>query len=434
MNAYPLEKRKKDGMMEIRVPYGTGFQVVNLDPARVAGIIHPNEVAAQDVEAVLRTALNHPVGSGDFSTFLGSAGPVLVVVNDGTRPTPTARVLNVLKGMMDFDRCRFIVATGCHRAPLEEEYRLIFGADYDALAAAGKIEVHDARDDTAMVDLGVSKNGTRMWINRAVVDAERILVIGSVEPHYFAGYTGGRKAFLPGLASYETITMNHRHALNRAAQSLALTGNPVHEDMVDALAVLQGKAIFSIQTVLDRNRRIYAAAAGDIVESMDAAVAAAAEVYVVKVPEQADVVVSVAPYPMDVDLYQSQKAVDNGKLVLKSGGVLIAVSKCRTGIGPDTFFQLMSSCSSLKEVMEKIAGEYKLGYHKAAKMVEIGLWAELWGVTDLDFDVLKRIFIRPFSSVQTAVDTALAQKGPDAQVLFLMDGSITVPQVTGGHC
>jgi nickel-dependent lactate racemase len=162
---------------------------------------------------------------------------------------------------------------------------------------------------------------------------------------------------------------------------------------------------------------------------MDAAVEAANRVFVVDIPRKEDIVVSVAPYPMDVDLYQSQKALDNGKLALREGGILILVSKCRTGIGDDTFYKLLSSCASPREVMAKIEGEYKLGWHKAAKMAEIGLWAEVWAVTDLAPELLKKIFIRPFSSLQGAIDAALESKGAEARALFLMDGSLTVPNI-----
>jgi len=114
---------------------------------------------------------------------------------------------------------------------------------------------------------------------------------------------------------------------------------------------------------------------------------------------------------------------------LNKAGVLILVSKCRTGIGPATFYNLMAGCSSPGEVMTKIEKEYELGYHKAAKLAEISSWAEIWAVTDLAPELMKKIFIRPFPVLQSALDSAFAAKGPDARVLFLMDGSITVPNI-----
>ena len=280
-----------------------------------------------------------------------------------------------------------------------------------------------------MVYLGKSKNGTEMHVNKLGVEAHKIVIIGSVEPHYFGGYTGGRKSFLPGIASFKTIEQNHKLALSPGAKSLALEGNPVHEDMIDALTTVK-KEIFSIQTVLDKHHKIYAATAGHINDSFLAAIDRANEVFAVKIKEKTDIVVSIVKFPGDIDLYQSQKGIDNAKLALKDGGILILVSKCRQGIGEESFVKLLSSCSSPKESLERIKEKYVLGYHKAAKMAEVGLWAETWGVTDLDPEMLKKIFIKPYKSLQAAIDDAMKQKGDKAKILFLMDGGLTVPLVS----
>jgi nickel-dependent lactate racemase len=268
-----------------------------------------------------------------------------------------------------------------------------------------------------------------MYVNRLGVEAHKLVAIGSVEPHYFAGYTGGRKFFLPGIASYQTVEQNHKYAILPEAKPLALAGNPVHEDMIDAMKTIQEKEIFSIQLVLDKHRRMYAATAGDIYASFDAAVERASEVFCVDVPMKADIVVSVARYPMDVDLYQSQKALDNGKLGLKEGGILILVSKCRTGVGGRAFFELLSRSKTPKAALERIGRRYVLGYHKAAKMAEIALWTEMWAVTDLLDAEVESVFMRPFSDIQKALDRALDVKGRDCKILFLMDGTITVPMI-----
>jgi len=139
--------------------------------------------------------------------------------------------------------------------------------------------------------------------------------------------------------------------------------------------------------------------------------------------------VVIARYPMDVDLYQSQKALDNGKLGLNEGGILILVSKCRTGVGGKTFFELLAGSKDPKEALKRIDRGYVLGYHKAAKMAEIALWAEIWAVTDLPDADIESVFMRPFSDIQQALDRALEVKGREAKILFLMDGSLTVPMI-----
>ena len=413
--------------MRVQVPYGRGHIAVDIDEKNVSHIVHPNTVERGDEKTILQHAISHPVNSETFEQFTANAEDLLFIVNDATRPTPTPKILEVIYDKIKNKNIKFIVATGIHRAPTEEEFQFIFGKYYKEFK--DRIYVHNSKKNEDMVYIGTSKNGTEMWVNKMGVEAHKLVPVGSVEPHYFAGYTGGRKSFLPGIASYRTIEQNHRYALRPEAHALALEGNPVHEDMIDALRTIKDKEIFSIQTVLDRERRIYAATAGHIHDSFFAAISKANEVFCVKIKEKADIVVSVAPYPMDVDLYQSQKALENGKLALKDDGILIMVSKCRTGIGDPIFFELLSSCKTFEETLETIDKGYKLGYHKAAKMAEIATWAEMWGVTDLPDETMNSVFIKPFHNIQEAVDKALKTKGSDAKVLFLMDGSITVPKI-----
>lgn len=413
--------------MEIEVPYGKDKIPIEVPDKNVAGVVYPNQVEVGDEIETLIHAIENPINSKPFEEFLSDASDVLFIVNDGTRPTPTAKVLEIIWDRIKDRNIRFIIATGIHRAPTEEELKFIFGKHLNELR--DRIYVHDSKRKEDMVYIGSSKNGTEMWVNRLGVEAHKLVPIGSVEPHYFGGYTGGRKSFLPGIAAWKTVEQNHKFALKPEARALVLDGNPVHEDMIDALKTIEDKEIFSIQTVLDRERRIYGATAGHIHDSFYAAIKLAQEVFCVKVPGKADIVVSVAPYPMDVDLYQSQKALDNGKLALKPGGILILVSKCRTGIGERSFFELLSSSENPRDALERIDKEYKLGYHKAAKMAEISTWADVWAVTDLPDRDLESIFIRPFHDVDDAVAQALKKKGEDAKILFLMEGSITVPIV-----
>ncbi len=414
--------------MKIELPYKRGHIAVTLPGDRVAGVLEPNEVSgAADPLAAIRRALEEPFGRECFSDFLAAPGKLLVIVNDGTRPTPTREVIAVIADELDAAGAEFIVATGVHRGPTVEEYTFIFGDQYERFA--DRIHVHDARRDE-MVYLGTSANGTEMYINRIGYEAEKVLIIGSVEPHYFAGYTGGRKGFLPGIASFTTIEQNHRHALSREAKTLALKGNPVHEDMMDALKVVKNHT-FTIMTVLDKHQDIYAVTAGGIEDAFYGAIDRANEVFVVPAQKRVEVVVSCAKYPMDVDLYQAQKAIENAKLALKDGGTLILVAACREGIGEEAFSNLLSSCDTAAAVLEKISREYRLGYHKAGKIAEVLQWATIQACTELPPEILKSIFIEPVSSLQQAIEVALQRYGDAAQVLFLPDGSVTVPQITG---
>jgi nickel-dependent lactate racemase len=415
--------------MEIDIPYGQEKIPVDIPDDNLLGVFYPNKVKVGDEKETLFQAIKNPVDSKTFDDFMVDAKDVLLIVNDQTRATPTSKILDIIYEEIKDKPIRFIVATGVHRGPTSDEFDFIFGKYYEEFK--DRIYVHDAKKTEDMVHIGTSENGTEMWVNKLGVEAQKLVTISSVEPHYFAGYTGGRKSFLPGIASYKTIEQNHKYALKPKAKALALEGNPVHEDMIDALKTIADKEIFSIQTVLDGERRIYAATAGHIHKSFYKAIDKAKDVFCVRVPKKADIVVTVAPYPMDVDLYQSQKAIDNAKLALKDGGILIMVSKCRTGIGPRTFFELMSSCENPQATLAKIDKEFKLGYHKAAKLAEVATWAEMWGVTDLPDKDLESIFIKSFNSIQEAIDKAFEIKGTEATVLVLMDGGMTVPMMEG---
>ena len=412
--------------LRVGIPYGRETINVKVEERNIGEIVFPNDVKIGDEEHIIEKALADPISSSNFDEFLSDAKDILFLVNDATRPTPTAKVLKIIYPKIRDKNTRFLIATGMHRAPTEEEYFEIFGELYETLKE--RISAHDSKKEEDMVHLGTSKNGTEMYVNKMAVEAHKIVIIGSVEPHYFAGYTGGRKSFLPGIAAYSTIEQNHKLALKASAKALSLQGNPVHEDMEDAILTIKEKEVFSIMTVLDRNERIYAATAGDITESLKAAIEKAHQVFSVEIKEKADIVVAVAPYPMDIDLYQSQKALDNGKFALNDNGILILVSKCRMGVGSDTFIKLLSSCRSPQETLDKIDKEFKLGYHKAAKMAEIARWAQMWAVTSLDGKILESVFIRPFHTLQEAIDAAIAEKGEE-RIMFLMNASLTVPKV-----
>ncbi|MBE6528324.1 MAG: nickel-dependent lactate racemase [Thermoplasmata archaeon] len=412
--------------MIIDVKYGKdGVQKVDIPDENYMGTYYPKDVECGDPDIVIGESIDNPLGYDSMEDFLAGGEDIVFIVNDGTRPTPTAKVLDALSKRMDLKKARYLVATGTHRDMTEEEYNFVFGKHYAELK--DRIICHDAKNSEC-VFLGTSKNGTPMEVNKIAVDADRLVIITSVEPHYFAGYTGGRKSFLPGVASFKTVETNHKLAMRKEAQALALEGNPVHEDMMDALEVVKGKKIFSIQMVLDRHQNIYKAVSGELNAAFHEAVKYANEVFSVPIPAKADIVISVAPYPMDVDLYQSQKALDNGKWALKEGGTIIMVSKCREGIGHPTFLNQLSSSDDPNKVLENLRAEYKLGYHKAAKMAEIATWASIWAVTDLDPEILSKANIRPFKTVAEAFGEALKNK-PDARVIVLMDGSVTIPRV-----
>jgi nickel-dependent lactate racemase len=188
-------------MMKLDIPYGKDRQILEIDESHLLAVVHPNKVKRGDESKILQKALENPVDSPPFADFIARARKPVFIVNDGTRPTPTATVLDILKNDISTLNANFIISTGVHRAPTEEEFDFIFGRHYKYLK--DKVFVHDSKKDDDMVFVGKSSNGTEMHINKLAMESDKIIIIGSVEPHYFAGYTGGRKSFLPGVASYK---------------------------------------------------------------------------------------------------------------------------------------------------------------------------------------------------------------------------------------
>lgn len=418
--------------MDVYVPFREKDICLSLPNDRVIGVLKPSFLSEPSEKAVLAQALSTPLSLPHLSAFLGETRDVLFIVNDSTRPTPTARVLeHVLPLVPPGIKKSFIVACGTHRAPTEEEYEALLGKVV-VEDRTNTILYHDARDEENLTLMGWTKDGKEVVINKHVADAKRVVVISSVEPHYFAGFTGGRKSFLPGVAKYDIIERNHALALDPKACTLALEGNPVHEEMDAFARVAAGKKTYGMMTVVDTHGMIAGAACGDLFMSFEDCVKKALDVYTIPLKEKAEVVVTAAPPPMDINLYQSQKALENGKLALKKGGIVILVASCPEGIGPEEFYDLLKSASTPAKVLEKIAEGYKLGYHKAAKIAETQTRAEIWAMTDMEPMLLEAISIRPVTDIQNAVDEALERTG--GRVVVLPDGSMTVPLVDGnGH-
>jgi nickel-dependent lactate racemase len=417
--------------MKLRVHYGEGEQVVDLAGVNVE-VARPCDPGDVDEGAVLAGGLSAPMDSPSLRDVLRDAKDAVVIVNDAKRATPTARILRFIDDdLSTVPELTFIIACGTHRQSTPQEIEKILG---DAPERHGaRVVVHDCRDKDSMRCIGTTPRGTEVCLNRLVTDASRIVVVGSVEPHYFAGFTGGRKAFLPGVAAYETVSRNHSHTLLPGSYLMALKGNPVHEDMMDALALMGERPIFSIMVVMDGRHRICDAYAGNIRTSFEAAVESSRDVYSVDVSGKAEIVVAVALSPADSDLYQAHKAIESSKLALTKGGILILVAACREGFGNDVFVEQLRSAASPPDVARNMksrpGGDYTIGDHKSVKLAELVMQSDVWMVTDLPPGIVGEMFFRPFQSLQEALDAALAVKGSDTRVLCLMDATNTVPRL-----
>ena len=413
--------------MNIEIPYLNGIETIDLDISKIEQIIQPNSVESGDEKNILTQAIRYPVNGPEFRNFVRNRQHILLIVNDATRPTPTHLVLQIILPMLEGNRFSILIATGTHRAPTEEEYRLIFRSLCESLK--DNILVHNAWS-SPFFPLGKTRYGNEIRLNSFMTEADAIIPIGSIEPHYFAGYTGGRKSFMPGLADYDCITRNHNLALSPQAQPGALTGNPVAEELEDAEELLMKRfEIFSVMSVLDRNHKIYAASSGNLRESFHHMIGKADEIYMVPIERKSDIVVTIASEPTDIDLYQAHKAIENGRLALKEGGIIILIAGCRDGIGPRAFFDMLTAGSTCESVLERLKDKYELGYHKAGKLAELGRYSKVWAVTSLDPHLVRSAHIRPFDNVSEAIRAAIREKGEDAKITFIMDGGHTVPKL-----
>ena len=403
------------------------IKMLKLDRRCNVEVVSPKEGKGRNEANLIKTAINNPTGIKPFPDFIRSCNKILIIVNDATRATPTRKIMKQIMPLMKKKDITVIVATGAHRAPTEEEYKLILGEFYEELKE--RITYNDARNKIAMKFYGVTRRGTRVFVNNIIEKNDCLIVIGSTEPHYFAGFTGGRKGIVPGIATYETIEHNHSFAIHPDARILKLEGNPVHEDLTEAtLLAVRDIPVFAINTVLDKNHNLYACTAGDLVKSHLESVKFAKEVFTVNVKSKADIVIAITNPPLDINLYQAQKSLENVRLVIRERGIIILVAKCPEGIGPRNFYDLLVSEKTPSEVIKKIVNNYKLGYHKSGKLVTLLEKSLIYAVTELNASILEKIGMHKFSSLEEAIKDAIkkVERHP-CDILFVKDAAMLVP-------
>ncbi len=364
----------------------------------------------------------------------------LIIVNDGQRPTPTARILALLSDSITTnENCFFIIATGSHRAPTPQEMLDIFGADlYPHIKE--RVIIHDAKESPC-VYIGKSERGTDVYMNAAAQGYDHIITIGSVEPHYFAGYTGGRKSFVPGISAYSTIEHNHSLSFSSHSRLLALDTNPLHLDLnectsliVDYLHENFNTQITAINAVvIDDN--IHMIHTGDIEGGMNETLDIANTLFVKQISAKKDIAVAVAEYPMNKVLYQALKAFENCRYAINEGGIIILVAECDMGKGPTHFTDIIDSTKMPQELYDEMKADFKLGAQKLKGFAEfLSGGGKIYIVSSLD-DVGKNFFTA-FSTLQDAFDDAVQQyhidhrqNNREPDILLINDAATVVTEV-----
>ncbi len=385
----------------------------------------------REPDRILKDALDEYINRNGSSEF--EKNDIGLIINDRNRPTPTHLVFQeLLRRYPDIGSriSKVHIATGTHLEPSEDDLKAILGDTYGSLSE--KVHIHRADRENEHKTVGITSRGTDVRFDSEIFDHGMLLIINSVEPHYFAGYTGGRKSLLPGMAWFNTVEKNHSHALHPCSKTSGLKGNPVHEDMEEAVEMfLRERKHLTFQLVQGPGKILTNVVIGDIFSAFVDGVSIAEKQFCIDVEGKADIVISFAQPPMDRTLYQAQKAIENGKIALKEGGTLILVAACREGIGNSTFWDLLTSSDNEASVLRSIEMGYKLGYHKAAKIAALSSHSNIYMVSRVDPEILSKGFIKGFETVEDAFKEAISISGEDPTVLIIPDGTVTVPKPQG---
>ncbi len=413
--------------MKIELGFGSGVQAVEIPDKNLAGVLTPNPVdyALTGADEVAR-ALAEPIGTPRLKEIVKPGEKIAIVTSDITRPMPTYTVMPLLldelyaAGVKKED-ITLVFALGSHRPHTEEERRHLAGD-----RAFEEIKCVDG-DRSDVVRVGVTSRGTPVDIVRTVAEADRRILLGNIEFHYFAGYSGGAKAIMPGVSTPEAIQSNHSRMVEEAAHAGRIAGNPVREDIEEAAAMVG--ADFILNVVLDEHKRIVKAVAGDMTLAHREGCRFLDQLYVKKIPERADIVlVSQGGAPKDLNLYQTQKALDNAKHAVKKGGIVILVGSCREGLGNARFEEWMTKSASPEAMITRIRSDFQLGGHKAAAIAMVLQNAEIYLVSEMEPEFVRSMFFTPYQSAQTALDDAFKKLGADASVIVMPYGGSTLPQ------
>jgi nickel-dependent lactate racemase len=412
--------------MKMEIGFGLSPQTVEIPDENLDGILLPNEAEFSETgESLVLQALKNPIGSKPLSAIVKPGEKVAIVTSDITRPVPSYKIIPAILDELwlagaKAEDVAVVFALGSHRRQSSEEMKKLVGE-----AVFSRVRCLDGDPDD-FVHLGQTKRGTPVDICRAVAEAERRICVGNIEYHYFAGYSGGAKAIMPGVSTRAAIQSNHSRMVSPEAAAGRLDHNPVREDIEEAIAFCP--IDFIVNVVLDEHKEIVHAVAGHHVAAHRAGCAFLDSLYRKEIAKRSDIVIaSQGGAPKDINLYQTQKALDNAKNAVKDGGIIILAGACKEGLGEDVFEEWMTKSESPAAMVERIQADFQLGGHKAAAIAMVLAKAEIFLVSEMAPDFVRSIFLKPYQSVQSALDDAFAKLGPQAKVLVMPYAGSTLP-------
>lgn len=418
--------------MKYQFGYGKSVQTVEIPEKNVLKELHSLPITHENTGvSAVEKALEAPIGSIPLSQKAKNtltekkAASFVIITSDISRPCPSYKIIpSILKelssaGVRD-DRITVVFALGSHRHHTEEEMRHLVGDEvFDRVKC-----VDSDPEDT--VHMGKTSRGTDVDITRVVAEADFRIGVGNIEFHYFAGFSGGAKALMPGVSTPRAIEQNHSLMVDQRACAGNLTDNPLRQDIEEAETFCH--LDFIVNVVLDEHKEVVFAVAGDVTLAHRVGCDYLRKMYSCPIPKKADVViVSQGGAPKDANLYQTQKALDNAKHALRDGGTMIVVGACNEGFGSQIFEEWLTTAESPRALAERIGREFKLGGHKAAAIAMVLVRAEIDLVSEMDPEIVKRIFMVPKKNLQEAFDDAFRKYGPDTSVILMPFGGSTLP-------
>ena len=414
--------------MKLEFGYDQRTETVSLPEENLLGVLEPNDLPLSDKseEMLVRSALEAPIDAPRLREVIAPGEKIVIVTSDISRPMPTWKVMPALldelyAGGAAPEDITLVFARGVHRAHTEEERRRLAGER----AFAEICCIDSDPDDTVL--LGTTSRGTPVEIMRTVAEADRRICVGNIEFHYFAGFSGGAKAIMPGVSTRNAIRFNHSHMVEPGSHAGKLAGNPVREDLEEAASLVGVDYILNV--VLDAHKNIVRAVAGDVTQAHREGCAFLERFYLKPIDRRADIVlVSQGGAPKDANLYQLQKALDNARHAVRPGGVIVLIGCAKEGFGEEVFARWFHEAHSPQELIDRLRRQFTLGGHKAAAIAMVEELADIYLVSDWPDEAVRSIFMTPFASAQAALDAAFSKCGPGASVLAMPWGGSTLPR------
>ena len=412
--------------MRMQLGYGAGKVEVELPDAQVLAVLKANSCAVQAAgPQLVRQALERPIGDVRLRDKVRPGQKVAIVTSDITRPCPSHLILPCIleelaaAGVRDGD-ITIVFVLGSHRRHTQAEMRRLVSD-----AVFSRIRCFDL-DTNNCVPMGITSRGTPVAVFRPVAEADFRICVGNIEYHYFAGYSGGAKAIMPGVCTRAAIQTNHSRMVLPAACAGRLEGNPVREDIDEAAQIC--RVDYLVNVVLDDHREIVCAVCGDVYQAHRAGCRFLDTLYKVRIPRRADIVlVTPGGWPKDANMYQAQKALDNAAHAVKDGGTIIWLAACTEGLGSDVFSAWMTGHRTPGDMIRHIRVDFQLGGHKAAAIAMVLQRAHVVLVSELEDDFVRSIHLMPASDVRSALDAALARYGSRADIIVMPHGGSTLP-------